>query len=102
MDMRQMMKQAQKMQLQMARVQEELKTLELEGSAGGGMVKAVANGEGRIVSVTINPDVVDPDDVDILQDMVVAAVNDALTQIAEESNARMGAVTGNMRIPGMM
>ena len=102
MDMRQMMKQAQKMQLQMARVQEELKALEMEGSAGGGMVKAVASGEGRIVSIEINPDVVDPDDVDILQDMVVAAVNDALTQIAEESNARMGAVTGNMRIPGMM
>ncbi|MBR2790316.1 MAG: YbaB/EbfC family nucleoid-associated protein [Eggerthellaceae bacterium] len=102
MDMRQMMKQAQKMQLQMARVQEELKALELEGSAGGGMVKAVANGEGRIVSISINPDAVDPDDVEMLEDMVLAAVNDALTQIAEESNARMGAVTGNMRIPGMM
>ena len=67
----------------------------------GGMVKAVASGEGRILSVTINPDVVDPEDVDLLQDMVLAAVNDALTQIAEESARRMDAVTGGMKIPGM-
>ena len=102
MDMRVMMKQAQKMQLQMAKAQEELKTLELEGTAGGGMVRAVANGEGRLVSISINPDVLDPEDVDILEDMVVAAVNDALTAIAEESNNRMSAITGNMKIPGMM
>lgn len=101
MDMRVMMKQAQKMQLQMARAQEELKSLELEGTAGGGMVRAVANGEGRIVSMTINPDVLDPEDVDILEDMVVAAVNEALGAIAEESNNRMSAITGNMKIPGM-
>ena len=101
MNMQQMMKQAQKMQLQMARTQEELKTLEMEGSAGGGMVKAVASGEGRILSVTINPDVVDPEDVDLLQDMVLAAVNDALSRIAEESARRMDAVTGGMKIPGM-
>ena len=102
MNMQQMMKQAQKMQLQMARAQEELKTLQLEGSAGGGMVKAVASGEGDIVSITINPEVVDPEDVDLLQDMVLAAVNDALHAIAKESAERMGAVTGNMRIPGLM
>ena len=90
------------MQLQMAKAQEELKTLELEGTAGGGMVRAVANGEGRLVSISINPDVLDPEDVDILEDMVVAAVNDALTAIAEESNNRMSAITGNMKIPGMM
>ena len=101
MNMQQMMKQAQKMQLQMARTQEELKKLELEGSAGGGMVKAVASGEGRILSVTINPEVVDPEDVDLLQDMVLAAVNDALQQIADESARRMDAVTGGMKIPGM-
>ena len=101
MNMQQMMRQAQKMQLQMARTQEELKTPEMEGSAGGGMVKAVASGEGRILSVTINPDVVDPEDVDLLQDMVLAAVNDALTRIAEESARRMDAVTGGMKIPGM-
>ena len=101
MNMQQMMKQAQKMQLNMARVQEELKTLEMEGSAGGGMVKAVASGEGRILSVTINPDVVDPEDVDLLQDMILAAVNDALNQITEESARRMDAVTGGMKIPGM-
>ena len=100
--MQQMMKQAQKMQLQMARAQEELKTLQLEGSAGGGMVKAVASGEGDIVSITINPEVVDPEDVDLLQDMVLAAVNEALHAIAKESAERMGAVTGNMRIPGLM
>ena len=102
MNMQQMMKQAQKMQLQMARAQEELKTLQLEGSAGGGMVKAVASGEGDIVSITINPEVVDPEDVDLLQDMVLAAVNEALHAIAKESAERMGAVTGNMRIPGLM
>ena len=101
MDMRVMMKQAQKMQLQVAKVQEELKSLELEGTAGGGMVSAVATGEGGIKSITINPMVVDPDDVELLQDMVVAAVNEALRAIAEESSARMSAVTGNMKIPGM-
>ena len=72
-----------------------------KGGKGGGMVKAVASGEGRILSVTINPDVVDPEDVDLLQDMILAAVNDALTRIAEESARRMDAVTGGMKIPGM-
>ena len=102
MDMRMMMKQAQKMQAQMAKAQEELKSFRYEASAGGGMVKAVATGEGVIESVTINPEVLDPEDVDLLQDMVLAAVNDALKGVADESAARMGAVTGNMRIPGLM
>lgn len=101
MDMRQMMKQAQKMQLQMARAQEEVKALELEGSAGGGMVRAVACGDGTVKAITIDPQVVDPEDVELLQDMVLAAVNDALGKLAEESAARMGAATGGMKIPGM-
>lgn len=102
MDMRAMMKQAQKMQAQMAKAQEELKSFTYEGSAGGGMVKVVATGEGVISSVTIAPEAVDPDDVEMLEDMVLAAVNDALQGVAEESAARMGSVTGNMKIPGLM
>ncbi len=102
MDMHQMMKQAQKMQAKMAEVQEELKTVEVEGSAGGGMVTVTATCDGTIQNVTISPVAVDPDDLDILQDMVVAAVNDALAKAGEASNTRMSAVTGNLKIPGMM
>ncbi len=101
MDMRQMMKQAQKMQMQMAKAQEELKTVEVQGSAGGGMVTVSALADGTFTGVTISPVVVDPEDVELLQDMVLAAINDALAKAAEESNARMSAVTGNMKIPGM-
>lgn len=101
MDMKKMMKQAQKMQLELARAQEEIKTFEFEATAGGGMVKVVAGGDMTIKSIEIAPEAVDPEDVEMLQDMVLAAVNEALRGIGEESSQRLGAVTGGMNIPGL-
>jgi nucleoid-associated protein EbfC len=92
---------AQQMQAEMARVQAELETLTLEGSAGGGAVKAVVTGKQELVSVTIDPGVVDPNDVEMLQDLVTAAVNDALRSAREQAERRLAAVTGGMRIPGL-
>lgn len=102
MDMKQMMRQAQKMQKELNKAQEEIATTSFEATAGGGMVTAVASGDMAITSLTIDPDVVDPEDVEILQDMVVAAVNEALRGVSELSNQRMSAVTGGMNIPGLM
>jgi nucleoid-associated protein EbfC len=97
-----LLKQAQQMQAKMAQVQEELKELTVEASAGGGMVKAVVTGELQVQSLTIDPEAVDPDDVEMLQDMVTAAVNEALRSAQELSAQKMSAVTGGMNIPGMM
>ena len=102
MDMKQMMRQAQKMQKELNKAQEEIATMSFEATAGGGMVTAVASGDMAITSLTIDPDAVDPEDVEMLQDMVVAAVNEALRGVAELSNQRMSAVTGGMNIPGLM
>lgn len=102
MDMKKMMKQAQKMQRDLAAAQEEIKDMTFEGSAGGGVVKAVATGDMAIQSVTIDPSAVDPEDVEMLQDMVCAAVNEALRGVADLSNQRLSAVTGGMNIPGLM
>ena len=102
MDMKKMMRQAQKMQAQAARAQEELAAMEFEATAGGGMVKAVAMGDMSVKSVTIDPEAIDPEDVEMLEDMIVAAVNEALRTATAESNARMGAVMGGMKIPGLM
>lgn len=102
MDMKQMMRQAQKMQKELNKAQEEIATMTFEATAGGGMVKAVASGDMNITSLTIDPDAVDPEDVEMLQDMVVAAVNEALRGVSEMSNQRMNAVTGGMNIPGLM
>lgn len=102
MDMKKMMKQAQKMQRDLAAAQEEIKDLTFEGTAGGGVVKAVATGDMAIQSVTIDPSAVDPEDVDMLQDMVCAAVNEALRGVSDLSNQRLSAVTGGMNIPGLM
>ena len=100
MDMKKMMKQAQKMQLEAARAQEEINNMTFDASVGGGMVKVVARGDMTIESITIDPAAVDPDDVDMLQDMVLAAVNEALRSAADTSNQRMGALMGGMKIPG--
>ena len=100
MDMRKMMKQAQKMQAELNRAQDELKLMENEATAGGGMVKAVVSGDGMLKSLEIDPAAVDPDDVEMLQDMVLAAVNEAIRGMNEISNQRMNAVTGGMNIPG--
>lgn len=102
MDMRQMMRQAQKMQKELNKAQEEIATMNFEATAGGGMVAAVASGDMKITSLTIDPEAVDPEDVEMLQDMVTAAVNEALAGVSELSNQRMNAVTGGMSIPGLM
>lgn len=102
MDMKQMMRQAQKMQKELNKAQEEIATMSFEATAGGGMVTAVASGDMAITSLAIDPDAVDPEDVEMLQDMVVAAVNEALRGVSELSNQRMSAVTGGMNIPGLM
>lgn len=102
MDMKKMMKQAQRMQAELAKAQEEIKDMTFEATAGGGMVKAVANGDMSITSLTIDKDAVDPEDVEMLQDMVTAAVNEALRGVGEISSQRLNSVTGGMSIPGLM
>ncbi|MDD2569015.1 MAG: YbaB/EbfC family nucleoid-associated protein [Clostridia bacterium] len=100
-NMQKLMKQAQKMQADMARMQDELKKAQVEGVAGGGMVKAVVTGANEIVSLEINPEVVDPEDVEMLQDLIVAAINDAMRNASEMANREMSKITGGMNIPGM-
>ena len=95
------MKQAQKMQAQIAKIQEELALKTVEASAGGGMVTVVANGKQEIVSIKIEPEVVDPKDVEMLQDLVVAAVNEALRKAQEMVAEEMRKVTGGLQIPGL-
>ena len=97
-----MMKQAQKMQAELARAQEEIKDMTFEATAGGGMVKVVATGDMAIKSIVIDPEAVDPEDVDLLQDMVLAAVNEALRGMSDVSAQRLNSVTGGMNIPGLM
>ena len=96
-----MMKQAQKLQAQMLKLQEELAEKTVESSAGGGMVTVVANGRQQIVSIRIEREVVDPEDVEMLQDLVLAAVNDALTKAQQMVNSEMGKLTGGLNIPGL-
>lgn len=97
-----MMKQAQKLQQKMMKLQEELAEQAVEATAGGGMVKVVANGKQQILSISIEKEVVDPEDVEMLQDLVTAAVNDALTKSQEMVSSEMGKLTGGMNIPGLM
>jgi nucleoid-associated protein EbfC len=99
-NMQQMMKQVQKMQADMMAAQESLKDERVEASAGGGMVKVVATGELAIESITIDPAAVDPEDVEMLQDTVLAAVNQALTSAQELAASKMGDVTGGLGGPG--
>lgn len=101
MDMNELMQQAQMMQLELARAQEEIQTMTFSASAGGGMVKATAKGDGTIQDIAINPEAVDPDDVEMLQDMVVAAVNGALRAASEAGEQRMASLTGGMNLPGL-
>ena len=91
-----MMKQAQKMQAELAKAQDEIKDMEYEATAGGGMVKVVATGDMAIKSIVIDPEAVDPEDVDLLQDMVLAAVNEALRKGEETREATMGKLTPGM------
>ena len=96
-----MMKQAQKLQSQMMKLQEELADKTVESSSGGGMVTVVANGRQQIVSIQIENEVVDPDDVEMLQDLILAAVNDALAKAQEMVSSEMGKPTGGLNIPGL-
>ena len=96
-----MMKQAQKLQAKMLRMQEEMAAKTVEATAGGGMVQVVANGRQQIVSIQIEAEVVDPDDVEMLQDLVLAAVNDALSKSQAMVSQEMGKLTGGLNIPGL-
>ena len=101
-DMQQLLKQAQQMQRDLTAAQDELAAEEIEGSAGGGLVTATVTGAGDLVSVRINPSVVDPDDVETLQDLIVAAVRDANSAVSELQAQKMGPLAGGMGIPGLM
>ncbi|MDQ3407710.1 MAG: YbaB/EbfC family nucleoid-associated protein [Chloroflexota bacterium] len=101
MGMNNLAKMAQQMQAEMGRVEEELRSLEVEGTAGGGAVTAVVTGRQELLSITIDPGVVDPADVEMLQDLVTAAVNDALRRARETAEEKMARVTGGLRLPGM-
>jgi nucleoid-associated protein EbfC len=92
---------AQQMQADLARVQEELASATVEGTAGGGAVRAVVTGKQEVVSVTIDPEVAAGGDLEILQDLVVAALNDALRAARELGERKLGAVTGGLRLPGL-
>lgn len=96
---RKMMRQAQQIQKQMLRLQEELESSTVEATVGGGVVKAVVSGKMKVESIIIDPDVVSPEDVDMLQDLVIAAVNEALDKAQQLASQRMGALTGGMNLP---
>ncbi len=96
-----MMKQVQKMQQEMERMQEEMENKTYSASAGGGMVKAEVSGKNEIVSLTINPEAVDPDDVEMLQDMIIAAVNEALRTAETDKANNMSRMTGGLNLGGL-
>ena len=96
-----MMKQAQKMQQEMLRMQEEMETKTYKAAAGGGMVTAEVNGKHNLVSLTIDPEAVDPDDVEMLQDMVMAAVNEAMRTADADASANMSRLTGGLNLGGL-
>lgn len=95
------MKQAQQMQKKMGQMQQEMESQQVEATAGGGMVTAVVNGRQKLLSLTIDPQVVDADDVEMLQDLIVAAVNEAINKSQEMMQAEMSKLTGGMNIPGL-
>ena len=96
-----MLRQAQELQAKLVKAQQELGDLTVEGSAGGGAVTVVADGHQNVRSIKISPDAVDPQDVGLLEDLVLAAVNDALAKSQKMAQDRLGSLTGNMRIPGL-
>jgi hypothetical protein len=100
-NMNQMMRQVKKMQEQMLKAQEELGNKTVEGSAGGGVVTVTANGHKKVLNIVIKPEAVDPDDVEMLQDLVLTAVNDALNKAEELASQDMGKFTGGLKIPGL-
>ena len=100
-NMQSMLRQAQKMQEDMARVQQELEEREYTAAAGGGAVSATVNGKNQLTKLDIKPEVIDPDDAEMLADLVMAAVNEAQRQAAQTAEAEMGKITGGMNLPGM-
>jgi DNA-binding YbaB/EbfC family protein len=101
MGMANLQRMAMQMQQGIARVKQELAEARVEGTAGGGVVKAVVTGDNKLVEVAIDPSAVDPEDVEMLQDLIVAAVNEALTSASQLAETKMAAVTGGLRLPGM-
>lgn len=97
-----MLKQAQKLQSKMVKMQEEMADKTVEATAGGGMVKVVANGRQLILAIHIEKEVVDPDDVEMLQDLIIAAINDALARSQEMVSEEMSRLTGGLNVPGLM
>lgn len=100
-NMQKMMKQVQKMQADMAKLQEELGDKTVEASAGGGMVRVIVSGKQEIKEISISPEAVDPEDIEMLQDMILAAVNEGLRKSQEMVAAEMAKVTGGLKIPGL-
>ncbi len=100
-NMNNMMRQMQKMQKKMMKAQEELHAMTFEASSGGGMVTVTANGKKEIIDIQINEEVVDPDDIEMLQDLIIAATNDVLNQVDEKTNETMGQFTKGLNMPGM-
>ena len=100
-NMQQLARQAQKLQQQMTKMQEEIEAREFEATAGGGMCTAVVNGKKELLSLTIKPEAVDPDDVEMLQDLVLAAVNEALRTANDTMEREMSKLTGGMSMPGL-
>lgn len=96
-----MMKQVQAMQAKMEKIQAELEEERVEGSSGGGMVKAICNGKQDVIGIEIDPEVVDPEDIEMLQDLVVAAINQARQKAQEVQSERMASLTGGLSIPGL-
>ena len=100
-NMNQMIKQAQKMQEQMMKMQEELENKTFEASSGGGAVTVKINGKKELQEIILTPDVVDPDDIEMLQDLIIAAVNEGMRKADESSENELGKITGGMNIPGL-
>lgn len=100
-NMNSMIREAQKMQANIQAVQEEINASEFSAKAGGGMVEAVMTGDKKLKSLTIKPEVVDPEEIEMLEDLVISAVNEALNQIEKTTEEKMGAVTGGASLPGL-
>lgn len=99
--MKDLMKQAQKMQQDLMKAQEELANKIVEGSAGGGMVKVEMNGKNQVLTLKIDPEVVDPNDIEMLEDLIIAALNEAQEKVSKSSESELGKLTGGMNIPGL-
>lgn len=100
-NMNQMLKQAQKMQEQMVKMQEEIEAKTYEAQAGGGVVKVVVDGKRELQEIIISPEAVDPDDIEMLQDLIVAAVNEGMRKAQDDSSSQLGSITGGLNIPGL-